>query len=40
VVTSYCPANNEPIARVRQATLEEYEETVRKAKEAWKIWAD
>ncbi|XP_048451067.1 alpha-aminoadipic semialdehyde dehydrogenase-like [Rhincodon typus] len=40
VVTSYCPANNEPIARVRQATLEDYEETVRKAKEAWKIWAD
>ncbi|XP_067886042.1 alpha-aminoadipic semialdehyde dehydrogenase isoform X2 [Heterodontus francisci] len=40
VVTSYCPANNEPIARVRQATLEDYEETVQKAKEAWGIWAD
>ncbi|KAK2823548.1 hypothetical protein Q7C36_020148 [Tachysurus vachellii] len=40
VVTSYCPANNEPIARVRQATLAEYEETVQKAREAWKLWAD
>ncbi|XP_066459229.1 alpha-aminoadipic semialdehyde dehydrogenase [Eleutherodactylus coqui] len=40
VVTSYCPANNLPIARVRQATLEEYNDTVTKAKEAWKIWAD
>ncbi|XP_028829571.1 alpha-aminoadipic semialdehyde dehydrogenase [Denticeps clupeoides] len=40
VVTSYCPANNEPIARVRQATMAEYEQTVQKAREAWKIWAD
>uniref|UniRef100_A0A8C5ARE9 Aldehyde dehydrogenase domain-containing protein n=1 Tax=Gadus morhua TaxID=8049 RepID=A0A8C5ARE9_GADMO len=40
VITSYCPANNEPIARVRQATLSEYEETVQKSKEAWKVWAD
>uniref|UniRef100_A0A803XXJ8 aldehyde dehydrogenase (NAD(+)) n=1 Tax=Meleagris gallopavo TaxID=9103 RepID=A0A803XXJ8_MELGA len=40
VVTTYCPANNQPIARVRQASLEDYEETVRKAKEAWKVWAD
>ncbi|XP_026128846.1 alpha-aminoadipic semialdehyde dehydrogenase [Carassius auratus] len=40
VVTSYCPANNEPIARVRQATLAEYEETVQKAQEAWRVWAD
>uniref|UniRef100_A0A8C7XHZ1 Alpha-aminoadipic semialdehyde dehydrogenase n=1 Tax=Oryzias sinensis TaxID=183150 RepID=A0A8C7XHZ1_9TELE len=40
VITSYCPANNEPIARVTQATLAEYEETVQKAKEAWKLWAD
>uniref|UniRef100_A0A7N8YLM3 aldehyde dehydrogenase (NAD(+)) n=1 Tax=Mastacembelus armatus TaxID=205130 RepID=A0A7N8YLM3_9TELE len=40
VVTSYCPANNEPIARVTQATLAEYEETVQKTKEAWKVWAD
>ncbi|KAG8516697.1 Alpha-aminoadipic semialdehyde dehydrogenase [Galemys pyrenaicus] len=40
VVTTYCPANNEPIARVRQASMAEYEETVKKAREAWKIWAD
>lgn len=40
VITSYCPANNEPIARVRQASLEDYEETIKKAKEAWKVWAD
>ncbi len=40
VITSYCPANNEPIARVTQATMAEYEETVQKTKEAWKIWAD
>ncbi|XP_040200542.1 alpha-aminoadipic semialdehyde dehydrogenase [Rana temporaria] len=40
VVTSYCPANNFPIARVRQATLEEYNETVIKAQEAWQVWAD
>ncbi|XP_043833210.1 alpha-aminoadipic semialdehyde dehydrogenase isoform X1 [Dromiciops gliroides] len=40
VVTSYCPANNEPIARVRQANLADYEETLKKAKEAWNIWAD
>uniref|UniRef100_A0A3Q2Z8M6 Alpha-aminoadipic semialdehyde dehydrogenase n=1 Tax=Hippocampus comes TaxID=109280 RepID=A0A3Q2Z8M6_HIPCM len=40
VITSYCPANNEPIARVTQATMVEYEETVQKTKEAWKMWAD
>ncbi|XP_030783602.1 alpha-aminoadipic semialdehyde dehydrogenase isoform X2 [Rhinopithecus roxellana] len=40
VITTYCPANNEPIARVRQASVADYEETVKKAKEAWKIWAD
>uniref|UniRef100_A0A663FCZ1 aldehyde dehydrogenase (NAD(+)) n=1 Tax=Aquila chrysaetos chrysaetos TaxID=223781 RepID=A0A663FCZ1_AQUCH len=40
VVTTYCPATNEPIASVRQASLEDYEETVKKAKEAWKVWAD
>ncbi|CAL8276557.1 unnamed protein product [Merluccius merluccius] len=40
VITSYCPANNEPIARVRQATIGEYEETVQKSREAWKVWAD
>uniref|UniRef100_A0A8C9AMK9 Alpha-aminoadipic semialdehyde dehydrogenase n=1 Tax=Prolemur simus TaxID=1328070 RepID=A0A8C9AMK9_PROSS len=40
VLTTYCPANNEPIARVRQASMADYEETVKKAREAWKVWAD
>ncbi|PNJ80290.1 ALDH7A1 isoform 5 [Pongo abelii] len=40
VITTYCPANNEPIARVRQASVADYEETIKKAREAWKIWAD
>ncbi|EDL09881.1 aldehyde dehydrogenase family 7, member A1, isoform CRA_c [Mus musculus] len=40
VITTYCPANNEPIARVRQASLKDYEETIGKAKKAWNIWAD
>ncbi|MBW04675.1 Alpha-aminoadipic semialdehyde dehydrogenase, partial [Eschrichtius robustus] len=39
-MTTYCPANNEPIARVRQASMADYEETVKKAREAWRIWAD
>ncbi|CAH7020884.1 Aldh7a1 [Phodopus roborovskii] len=40
VITSYCPANNEPIARIRQASMEDYEETIKEAKEAWKMWAE
>ena len=40
VMTTYCPANNEPIARVQQASMADYEETVKKAREAWRIWAD
>uniref|UniRef100_A0A8P0S6L0 aldehyde dehydrogenase (NAD(+)) n=1 Tax=Canis lupus familiaris TaxID=9615 RepID=A0A8P0S6L0_CANLF len=40
VITTYCPANNEPIARVRQASVADYEETVKKAREAWKVWAE
>uniref|UniRef100_A0A2K5CZU6 Alpha-aminoadipic semialdehyde dehydrogenase n=1 Tax=Aotus nancymaae TaxID=37293 RepID=A0A2K5CZU6_AOTNA len=40
VITTYCPANNEPIARVRQASVADYEDTVKKAREAWKVWAD
>ncbi|XP_078718248.1 alpha-aminoadipic semialdehyde dehydrogenase isoform X1 [Lampetra fluviatilis] len=40
LVTSYSPATNEPIAHVRQATLADYEDTVKKANEAWKVWAD
>ncbi|ELK11611.1 Alpha-aminoadipic semialdehyde dehydrogenase [Pteropus alecto] len=40
VITTYCPANNEPIARVRQASVADYEESVKKAREAWRIWAE
>uniref|UniRef100_A0A8C7EMC5 aldehyde dehydrogenase (NAD(+)) n=1 Tax=Neovison vison TaxID=452646 RepID=A0A8C7EMC5_NEOVI len=40
VITTYCPANNEPIARVRQASVADYEETVKKAREAWRVWAE
>ena len=40
VMTTYCPANNEPIVRVQQASMADYEETVKKAREAWRIWAD
>uniref|UniRef100_M3YN06 Aldehyde dehydrogenase 7 family member A1 n=1 Tax=Mustela putorius furo TaxID=9669 RepID=M3YN06_MUSPF len=40
VITTYCPANNEPIARVRQASMADYEETVKKAREAWRVWAE
>ncbi|XP_057645074.1 alpha-aminoadipic semialdehyde dehydrogenase [Chionomys nivalis] len=40
VITTYCPANNEPIARIRQASSEDYEETIKEAKEAWKMWAE
>ncbi|XP_004854516.1 alpha-aminoadipic semialdehyde dehydrogenase isoform X2 [Heterocephalus glaber] len=40
VITTYCPVNNEPIARVRQASVADYEETVKKAREAWQVWAD
>ncbi|GAB1301733.1 Alpha-aminoadipic semialdehyde dehydrogenase [Apodemus speciosus] len=40
VITTYCPANNEPIARVQQASMKDYEETIGKAKKAWNIWAD
>lgn len=38
-VTSVSPSNGRPIARVRQGSLEDYNETVKCAKEAWKYWA-
>ncbi|XP_022094228.1 alpha-aminoadipic semialdehyde dehydrogenase-like [Acanthaster planci] len=40
LITSYSPINGEPIATVRQASLEEYDESVKNAKEAWDVWAD
>ncbi|KAK3607912.1 hypothetical protein CHS0354_036738 [Potamilus streckersoni] len=39
-VTSYCPANNKPIAKVTQGSAQDYETTVRACKEAWNTWAE
>jgi aldehyde dehydrogenase family 7 protein A1 len=39
-VTSYCPANNQPIARVTQGNLQDYEKCITASNEAWKTWAD
>ncbi|XP_068694446.1 alpha-aminoadipic semialdehyde dehydrogenase-like isoform X2 [Montipora capricornis] len=39
IVTSICPSNGRPIARVRQGSLEDYNETVKCAKDAWRSWA-
>lgn len=38
-VTSVCPSNGRPIARVRQGSLEDYNDSVKLAKDAWKSWA-
>ncbi|CAK8680073.1 unnamed protein product [Clavelina lepadiformis] len=40
VVTSLCPSNNEPIARIATGALSDYQGVVNNAKEAWKVWAD
>ena len=40
MVTSLCPANNRPIAQVTTGTLSDYEDCVKAAEEAWKVWAD
>ncbi|CAH1254137.1 alpha-aminoadipic semialdehyde dehydrogenase-like [Branchiostoma lanceolatum] len=40
VVTSMCPSNGEAIAKVTQGSVEDYRETVQKAKAAWDVWAD
>ncbi len=40
MVTSTCPANNRPIARVRTGSLADYERCTRAAAEAWQTWAD
>ncbi|XP_048583838.1 alpha-aminoadipic semialdehyde dehydrogenase [Nematostella vectensis] len=39
VVTSICPSNGQPIARVQQGSVQDYDATVKLAKEAWKCWA-
>ena len=40
LVTSVCPANNKPIAQVRTASPEDYQETIEASREAWQVWAD
>lgn len=40
VVNSTSPATNQTIARVTQASLDDYDKTVKAAQEAWHIWAD
>jgi len=39
-ITSFSPATNEPIATVSSATLEDYQNTMVKCREAYKIWSD
>ena len=38
-VTSYSPTTNEPIAHVTFGTIQEYNDTVVKSREAWKQWS-
>jgi len=40
VTTSYSPINNQPIARVTQGNLADYETAVKNANAAWDTWAD
>eukprot|EP01137_Pigoraptor_chileana_P018865 Opistho-2@79040 len=40
VVETVNPANNRPIARVREGTVQEYHESIKIAREAWKDWAE
>lgn len=38
-MTSICPSNGKPIAEIQKGSLNDYNECVEAAKEAWKIWA-
>jgi len=40
VVSSLCPVTSEPIAAVRTGNLQDYEDCVTAAEEAWQVWAD
>lgn len=40
VVTSFSPANAQPIANVRQGSVEEYSQAVGRGLEAWKTWRE
>lgn len=39
-IETYCPTNGRPIARVRQASLDDYNIGVGKAVAAWQTWAE
>ncbi|XP_013405750.1 alpha-aminoadipic semialdehyde dehydrogenase isoform X2 [Lingula anatina] len=40
VTTSYCPTNNQPIARVTQGSPGDYDSAVKAALEAWQTWCE
>lgn len=37
VITSYCPANKQPIAQVQQGTVQDLDECIKASKEAWQV---
>jgi len=39
-IETFCPTNGRPIARVRQASLDDYNVGVGKAWEAWTVWSE
>lgn len=39
-LTSICPANGAIIALVQEGNLEDYDKSVKAAKDAWKVWVD
>jgi aldehyde dehydrogenase family 7 protein A1 len=39
-ITSYNPASNEPIAKIKTASLGDYEKAIEACKESWNVWAD
>ncbi|XP_072166624.1 alpha-aminoadipic semialdehyde dehydrogenase-like [Diadema setosum] len=40
VISSICPANGKPIARVRQASMEDYEVAIGASQEAYSVWSE
>ena len=39
-MTSLCPANGQPIAKVVTGTVADYDSCVKACEEAWQVWAD
>ncbi|XP_061172639.1 alpha-aminoadipic semialdehyde dehydrogenase-like [Saccostrea echinata] len=39
-VTSFCPTNNQPIAKVTQASPADYEKAIVAVREAWQTWTE